>query len=74
MIEALKITQILFSILLVLIILIQPKKSSLSITSFSWNEWINTFEKRGPEKILHNTTIFLAILFILNSLIFFFLA
>ncbi len=72
MLEIIKITQVVVSILLILLILIQPKRSSLSITSF-WNEW-QKFERRWPEKILHNTTIIFWILFVLNSLVFFFLA
>ncbi|EKE27191.1 MAG: hypothetical protein ACD_4C00008G0003 [uncultured bacterium (gcode 4)] len=72
MIEILKITQIILSLFLIFVILIQPKKSSLSLTSF-WNEWWK-FEKRWSEKVLHNTTIILTVLFIVNALLYFFMA
>lgn len=73
MLAILKITQIVISLLLAFIILIQPKKSSLSLTTF-WSESVGKHEKRGPEKILHNATIILGVLFIINALLFFFLA
>lgn len=73
MLEILKITQVIISVLLGLIILLQQKKSSLNLTTF-WNEWSQKFEKRWPEKILHNTTVILAVLFVINSLAYFFVA
>ncbi|EKD66829.1 MAG: hypothetical protein ACD_49C00009G0054 [uncultured bacterium (gcode 4)] len=73
MLEILKITQIVISLLLAFIILIQPKKSSLSLTTF-WSESAGKYEKRWPEKILHNATIIFWVLFVINALLFFFLA
>lgn len=72
MLMTLTITQIIIGVLLSLIILIQPKKSSLNLTTF-WSE-VSKFERRWPEKILHNTTIVLGALFIINALIIFFIA
>lgn len=73
MLVILKITQIVISLLLAFIILIQPKKSGLSLTTF-WSESVWKFERRWPEKILHNATIILWVLFIINALLFFFIA
>ena len=72
MLEILKITQIVISLLLAFIILIQPKKSGLSLTNF-WSESAWKHEKRGPEKILHNATIIFWVLFIINSIALFLL-
>lgn len=69
MTQFLTITEIIVSILLMLIILIQNKNVTLNLTSMGW--WMWPVTKRGPEKVLHNTTIVLSILFILNSLFLF---
>ena len=66
MLETLKFTQIIISILLIFIILVQTKNVSLNLTSMSSGMW--TITKRWPEKILHNTTIILWTIFIVNSL------
>jgi len=58
--------EIILSILLIIVILLQNKNVSLSLSSMSGDAWV--VAKRGPEKILHNTTIFLAVLFTLNSI------
>lgn len=71
--EILKIIEIVFWILLSIVILIQPKKSSLNLTTFG-NEWGWKFERRWPEKTLHNLTIWLWVLFIITSLAYFFAA
>ena len=69
MLESLKIIEVITSLLLIFIILIQSKNVSLNLTSMSW--WMWTITKRWPEKILHNITIILWTLFIVNSLILF---
>jgi preprotein translocase subunit SecG len=40
---------------------------SLNLASMAW--WMDSVVKRGPEKVLHNATIVLWILFILNSVL-----
>lgn len=72
MLEALKIINIIVSILLILIILIQQKKSSLNLTTF-WNEWVKV-ERRWPEKTIHNATIILGVAFVAVNLVNFFAA
>ncbi len=69
MFEAFKVIEVILAILLILIILIQNKSVTLNLTSMWGWMWPNT--KRGPEKVLQNTTIVLAIAFSLNSLLFF---
>ena len=65
MLEGLKFIEVMISVLLIFVILIQNKAVSLNLASMSG--WMNVIKKRGPEKILHNTTIILWILFIINS-------
>lgn len=67
----LSITQIIISILLIIVILLQNKNVNLSLSSMWWAMWPIT--KRWPEKVFHIATIILWILFILNSLLFFFI-
>ena len=71
--EILKIIEMVFGILLIAVILVQPKKSSLNLTTFG-NEWGSKFERRWPEKVLHNITIWLGTLFIITSVAYFFVA
>lgn len=71
--DILKIIEIVFGVLLSIVILVQPKKSSLNLTTFG-NEWGWKFERRWPEKTLHNLTIWLSILFVITSLAYFFVA
>lgn len=66
MADMLKFAEIIIAVLLIFFILIQNKNVSLNLSSMSGWMWENT--KRWPEKVLHNTTITLWILFILNSL------
>ena len=61
--------EITLAILLIIVILLQNKNVSLSLSSMSWDAWV--VSKRWPEKILHNTTIVLTALFIINSIIIF---
>ncbi len=66
MINALNISIVIISVLLILVVLLQNKNVSLNLTSMSWGMWPVT--KRWPEKILQNTTIVLWTLFILNAI------
>ncbi len=66
------IIEIIVSILLILIILVQAKGNGLSIAPGS-NDF-GKFEKRGPEKMLHIMTIVLGAIFVLNTTLYFFLA
>lgn len=65
MIEFFKFTEIIVSILLIFFVLIQNKNVNLNLSSMSW--WMSEITKRWPEKVLHNMTILLWFLFILNS-------
>jgi len=64
------VTQIVFSILLVLAILSQQRGSGLSETFGGSSTFYTT--KRGAEKVLSIATIVLAILFVANSIVFLF--
>lgn len=72
MLKILIIIQIIVSLLLTLLILIQAKGTGLSIAPGS-NDF-GKFEKRGPEKTLHIATIILGAVFVLNATAYFFLA
>jgi len=61
--------EVIISVILILIILIQNKNVSLNLSSMSG--WMGAVTKRGPEKILHNLTIIFWVLFIVNSVILF---
>lgn len=67
MLDLLKFAEIFICVLLIFFILVQNKNVSLNLSSMSWGMWEIT--KRWPEKVLHNITITLWILFILNSII-----
>jgi protein translocase SecG subunit len=69
MVTILKIAQMILSVLLALIILVQHKQASLSITNFGGEA--TKYERRGPEKTLHMATIILGVLFILNAIAYF---
>jgi protein translocase SecG subunit len=66
----LKYFQVIVSILLVIVILVQNQSSGLSAT-FGGQGPITT-TKRGAEKVVFRATIVLAILFVLSSLAFIF--
>lgn len=66
MLEILKFTEIVISILIIFFVLIQNKNVSLNLTNMS--SWMWEITKRWPEKVLHNITILLWTLFILNSI------
>lgn len=67
MLEILKVSEIVISVLLILVVLIQNKNVSLNLSSMSWG--MAPIQKRGPEKILQNITIVLWALFTINSLV-----
>lgn len=66
MLEILKISEVIISVLLIIVVLIQNKNVTLNLTSMWGGMWEVT--KRWAEKVLHNATIILWTLFILNSL------
>jgi protein translocase SecG subunit len=68
--KILMITQAVIAILLSLVILVQSKDEGLS-ASFNANQSF-TVTRRGPEKVLFLATIVLAVLFLVNSLLFVF--
>lgn len=72
MLDILKFAEIFIAILLIFFVLIQNKNVSLNLSSMSWGMWAVT--KRGPEKVLHNATIILWTLFVLNSIALFLLS
>jgi len=63
--------QLVISVLLIVVILLQQKGSGLSAT-FGGSGGFHA-SKRGAEKVLHYATIIFATLFILNSVAFLFL-
>ncbi|MDP2090684.1 MAG: preprotein translocase subunit SecG [Candidatus Gracilibacteria bacterium] len=67
MIEVLKFAEIVVCALLIFFILVQNKNVSLNLSSMSGG--MGEVTKRGPEKVLHNATIILGILFILISVV-----
>jgi len=69
MIQYLMSLEVILAILMILIILVQNKNVSLNLTSMSW--WMWSVTKRWPEKVLHNLTIILWALFIINSVLLF---
>ena len=66
MFDILKFSEVIISVLLIFIVLIQNKNVSLNLSDMS--SGMGEVTKRGPEKILQNATIILWVLFILNSL------
>ncbi len=64
------VVQLVLSVLLSLSILFQQRGSGLSAT-FGGGGGFHA-SKRGAEKVLHNSTIVLAVLFVLNSIAFLF--
>lgn len=67
MLNLLKFAEIFICVLLIFFVLVQNKNISLNLSSMSG--WMWEVTKRWPEKILHNITIVLWVLFILNSVI-----
>ena len=69
MIQVLQVTEIIVAVLLIVFIMIQNKNVTLNLSSMGW--WMGDVVKRGSEKMLHNITIGLSALFILNSVLLF---
>lgn len=67
----LTVTQLIISVLLIILVLIQNKNISLNLTSMWGGMWI--VSKRWWEKVLFITTIVLWTLFTINCLLFFFI-
>lgn len=67
MVEMLKFAEVFICVLLIFFILIQNKNVSLNLSSMSG--WMGEVTKRWPEKVLHNATIILWVLYILNSVV-----
>lgn len=64
--QALYFSEIIIAIALIAIVLIQNKNVSLNLSTMSGG--MGPITKRGPEKVLHQATIVLWVLFIANSL------
>lgn len=69
MLEYLNVFEVIISVILIFVILIQNKNVSLNLASM-WG-WMWAVTKRGAEKVLHNTTIIIWVLFVVNSIILF---
>lgn len=67
--DILQYIEIIIAILLIAVVLVQNKNVSLNLSTMGWGMWTTT--KRWAEKVLHNTTIVLAAIFIINSVILF---
>ncbi|ATU05633.1 preprotein translocase subunit SecG [Candidatus Gracilibacteria bacterium HOT-871] len=65
MIEILKFIEIAVAVCLILVVLIQNKGTALNLNTMSGG--MNEITRRGPEKVLHNITVVLGIIFIFNS-------
>lgn len=61
--------EIALSIILIIVVLIQNKNVSLNLSSMSGG--MGSVTKRWGEKLLHNATILIGSLFIINSLLLF---
>lgn len=72
MLEFMQYAEVVIAILLVFVVLIQNKNVSLNLSTMWGGMWSVT--KRWPEKVLHNATIVLGWLFILNSVLLFILS
>ena len=57
--------EIILAILVIFVVLIQNKNVFLNLSSMSGG--MAEITKRGPEKVLHNATILIGSLFIINS-------
>ncbi|MDD3645821.1 MAG: preprotein translocase subunit SecG [Candidatus Gracilibacteria bacterium] len=72
MFEIMQYAEVGLAVLLILVVLIQNKNVSLNLSTMGGG--MGAVTKRGPEKVLHNTTILLGGLFIINSLLLFILS
>jgi len=69
MLAFMQIAEIALAIAIIFVVLVQNKNVTLNLSSMSGG--MGSVTKRGPEKILHNATIVLGAVFILNSLLLF---
>ncbi len=69
MIAFMQIAEIAIAIAIIFVVLVQNKNVTLNLSSMSGG--MGSVTKRGPEKVLHNATIVLGAVFILNSLLLF---
>jgi len=69
MMDFLYILEVIIATLLILVVLIQNKNVSLNLTSMSWG--MSSTQKRWAENFLQNLTIFLWIVFVVNSVLLF---
>lgn len=72
MVSFLTFIEIIVSVLLVVVVLAQPKESGLGVALTGVSE--ASFERRGGARTLHNITVVLAIIFVLTSIALFFIA
>jgi protein translocase SecG subunit len=72
MLDMLKFAEIFIAVLLIFFVLVQNKNVSLNLSNMSG--WMGEVTKRGPEKVLHNISVVLWTLFILNSIALFVLS
>ena len=72
MLNFLQYFEVAVAILLIIVVLVQNKNVSLNLSTMSGGMWEVT--KRWPEKVLHNATILLWAIFILNSIALFLLS
>lgn len=72
MMNFLSFSQIIVSILLIFIVLIQNKNVALNLSSMSGG--MGEVSKRWPEKVLHNITIILGVIFVVNAITLFLLS
>lgn len=72
LITILTFVEILVGVLLVAVVLMQPKEAGLGAALTGLQE--ASFERRGAAKTLHGITIVLATVFVLTSLVLFFVA
>ena len=63
---------IILSLLITLVVMLQSKGSGLSIIAWTGDFW--KFERRGPERVLHYFTIALVALFVVTSLLIYFIS
>ena len=61
--------EIIISILLIIVVLLQNKNVSLNLSSMSWDN--TSISKRWPEKVLQNATIILGIAFVVVAILLF---
>lgn len=69
MLAFMQIAEIVLAIAIIFVVLVQNKNVTLNLSSMSGG--MGSVTKRGPEKVLHNLTIVIGALFILNSLLLF---